>query len=123
MTHEPDTSPVLDDDVVTALRGLRDRVRAPGEDPLAALLELFVEDSHRRLGVLRDQINRRANEDRRKTAHAIKGAAAQIGAQRVAFWAQRLENVDGDHDAAAHLAALERAVNEAIPALRARFAP
>ena len=110
--------PVVDDVVVKRLLLLRDQVAKPGEDVLGELLGLFERDSKTRLTALRMSIADGRADDRKNAAHALKGSAGNVGAQRVAAIAAHVEKNGG---VAADIDHLEEQVGEAIVALRARL--
>lgn len=109
-------APVIDDVVVERLCLLRDRVARPGEDVLGELLSLFERDAHVRLD---DLARARSREEQRLSAHALKGAAANVGAARVAAWAAHIEKNECCAEALAQLA---REITAAVAALRVRLA-
>jgi HPt (histidine-containing phosphotransfer) domain-containing protein len=111
---------VLDDDIVRRLLDLRASVARPGENMLGELLRLFATDSASRIAALRAAVAADDEEAIRMTAHALKGAAANMGALRVVGLAQRLER-DQPARTLDAVDALERFVLEATDALRARF--
>src|SRR5262249_915544 len=83
--------PVVDDVVVARLLALRDQVAKPGEDVLGELLTLFERDPATRIDALKAAIAAGDLEAKKNAAHALKGAAGNIGAQRVAAWAAHVE--------------------------------
>src|ERR1051325_828999 len=85
------TVPVVDDVVVSRLLALRDQVAKPGEDVLGELLVLFERDSVTRLEALHQALAARDADAKKNAAHALKGAASNIGAARVAAWAAHVE--------------------------------
>lgn len=111
---------VLDDDIVRRLLELRASVARPGENLLAELLRLFATDSAARIAALRTSVELHDDDAIRMAAHALKGAAANLGALRVVGLAHRLER---DQPARTRDAvdALEGYVLEATEALRTRF--
>lgn len=111
---------VLDDDIVRRLLELRASVSRPGENMLAELLRLFATDSATRIAALRTAVARDDDEAIRMMAHALKGAAANLGALRVVGLAHRLERERLVRRPEA-VDALEGFVLEATEALRARF--
>lgn len=116
----PDGRPVLDEDIVRRLLELRVSVARANEDVLAELLRLFQTDSSTRLATLRDAVARQDPQSAKRTAHALKGAAANLGALRVVAFAQQIER-DGGVPTAAAIDELAASVNEALAALRDRF--
>lgn len=119
--------PIVDDVAVMRLRQLRDQVARPGEDVLGELLSLFERDAHARIAVLRavasasregSDVATDPHEARRQAAHALKGAAGNIGASRVAATAAHVEkNVVGPET----IDLLQQEVDAALTALRARL--
>jgi CheY-like chemotaxis protein/HPt (histidine-containing phosphotransfer) domain-containing protein len=74
-------SPMLDQDIVAGLKGLRD----PGQpDPLAELLDLFAADAPAQLERIRLAVAVRDPDALHSAAHALKGSCANLGAQRLA---------------------------------------
>ena len=55
------------------------------------LIAMFLDDTETRLATIKTAIERDDREALRRTAHAIKGAAANLGARRVFSTAARLE--------------------------------
>ena len=108
------TVDVVDEAVVGRLLTLRDQVARPGEDVLGDLLSLFERDTRLRIAALRTG----DVEERRSAAHALKGSAGNVGAQRVAALAAFLEkNAAGP----AIFDELEAEVAVALVALRGRL--
>lgn len=125
VTLPADDVPVVDEIAVRRLRQLRDQVARPGEDVLAELLGLFERDAHVRVKALRAAVALAATdvaasaEARRQAAHALKGAAGNIGAARVALTAGHAEKNDIDGTV---VDLLHREVEAALQALRTRLA-
>lgn len=118
--------PIVDEVVVERLRQLRDQVAHPGEDVLGDLLTLFERDARARIAILRAavlKVSASASKDpydaRRQAAHALKGAAGNIGASRVAATAAHVEMNAVDP---AIIDLLQQEVDAALIALRARLA-
>lgn len=125
MTLPADDVPVVDEVAVRRLRQLRDQVARPEEDVLGELLGLFERDAHVRIAALRAAVDLASRDEaasaeaRRQAAHALKGAAGNIGAARVARVAAHVEKnaVDG-----AVVDLLHREIEAALHALRTRLA-
>lgn len=115
--------PVVDEIAVRRLRQLRDQVARPGEDVLGELLGLFERDAILRIAALRAALAiadvTASAEARRQAAHALKGAAGNIGAARVALTAAHVEATEVE---LAVVELLGSEVEAAIRALRSRFA-
>lgn len=115
--------PVVDEIAVKRLLQLRDQVARPGEDVLGELLNLFERDAIVRIAALRSALGdvdaAASAEARRQAAHALKGAAGNIGAARVALTAARIERNEVD---LAVVDLLQREVATALQALRTRLA-
>jgi HPt (histidine-containing phosphotransfer) domain-containing protein len=107
------SAPTLDDDVIARLLHLRSQVQRPGEDVLATLVGLFEADGARRIAAMKSG----HDEERRRAAHALKGSALNVGAQRVALLAAVIEQGDG----AELTGALETELALAVAALRGRL--
>jgi HPt (histidine-containing phosphotransfer) domain-containing protein len=120
-----DTRPIVDDAAIDRLlelrRGLQRRLKHPGEDPLRELLDVFEADSAARVATLKALVVAGDNDGVRLAAHALKGAAANLGAQRVAIQAERLE-IGNEPRTEEAVLVLERGVNEALVVLRRRLA-
>jgi HPt (histidine-containing phosphotransfer) domain-containing protein len=115
--------PVVDEIAVKRLCQLRDQVARPGEDVLGELLSLFERDAQVRVVALRAALAlpdpSAAAEARRQAAHALKGAAGNIGAARVAATAAHVERNEVDRSI---VDLLQREVDVALQALRTRLA-
>ena len=85
-TSHRKSRPVLDDTLLRALGPRPDVAQV-----VAELAEVFLGDAFRRLGVVRQQVERGNLEDVRRFAHAIKGSSLSFGACRVARMAAALE--------------------------------
>lgn len=110
--------PVVDDVVLRRLLALRDEVARPGENLLGELLTLFAQDTQARIHTIRSALARGDHAACKRAAHAIKGAAGNIGATRVAHLAAQLEGADlsrGDVDQ------LEAEVSAALRLLEERL--
>lgn len=110
---------MVDELAVKRLQQLRDQVARPGEDVLGELVALFERDARLRVNAIRDAVATGAAEARRQAAHALKGAAGNIGAARVAATAAHVEKEDVDVEIAE---LLHREVEVALQALRTRLA-
>jgi CheY-like chemotaxis protein len=67
-------------------------LRAPGEpDPVAEIIELFLEQTPRYLQALTRAGERRDADSLRKTAHALKGSCGNLGVERMADCCRELE--------------------------------
>jgi two-component system, sensor histidine kinase and response regulator len=113
-------APIVDDVVVKRLLALRDAVAKPGEDVLGDLLRLFARDSETRLAMMRAALADGDADMRKNAAHALKGAAGNVGAKRVAVIAAHVEKHAIDD---AVLARLEAEVKAALSALAERLCP
>jgi HPt (histidine-containing phosphotransfer) domain-containing protein len=111
---------IVDDVVIQRLLALRDAVAKPGEDVLGDLLRLFARDSDTRLAMLRAALAAKDEEGRKNAAHALKGAAGNVGAKRVAAIAAHVEKHAVDE---ALLTLLAAEVDAALAALGARLCP
>ncbi len=93
-----------------------------GDEALArSVLAMFLEQSADVLRAVRETGDARARAD---AAHLLKGSARSIGAARVSFAAQQVEDlpVDASHgDVLAAVAALHASVAEARAAIAARI--
>jgi two-component system sensor histidine kinase/response regulator len=96
-TLEPDAEPPIDPHRLAALRelGSFDDV-----DLLAAVVELFRSQAPGSLADIRDAVRVGSSRDLQQAAHALRGAADNVGATRVAGLCLELEMVSGsiDHD-------------------------
>jgi HPt (histidine-containing phosphotransfer) domain-containing protein len=113
------SSPLLDPSVLRQLRAVAGQASRPGEDVLGTLLGLFANDARTRLQQLRGAAHDNNNEACARLAHAMKGAAANMGAVRVVELALAIEK--GAVPSAAELAALADAVEETVSALEQAF--
>jgi HPt (histidine-containing phosphotransfer) domain-containing protein len=84
----PADAVVLDMAVLDSIRGLGSPEQP---DPVSELCAIFFDDMATRIGRIRRAISVGDVEDLVNQAHAIKGAAGNFGARRVAAVAQRLE--------------------------------
>lgn len=114
--------PVVDELAVKRLCQLRDQVARPGEDVLGELLGLFERDARVRVDALRASLTMggaAGAEQRRQAAHALKGAAGNIGAGRVAVTAAHMEKNEIDESI---VDLLHQEIDAALQALRTRLA-
>jgi HPt (histidine-containing phosphotransfer) domain-containing protein len=112
--------PIVDDDVARRLLSLRDQVAKAGEDVLGDLCRLFERDGGDRLVSLRKAVRDADHDALSRTAHALKGSAANMGVRRVVAIAQLIEkNAPRVDDAC--LDALKAAFDEAIGELKRRL--
>jgi HPt (histidine-containing phosphotransfer) domain-containing protein len=95
--HPPDVLAVLDGDAVDRLHDLATHVQRPGETLLADLTTLFANDSSARCDRLRAACANGDIEQIRKIAHALKGAALNMGAKHVVSLCSQLEAADNLH--------------------------
>jgi HPt (histidine-containing phosphotransfer) domain-containing protein len=82
------------------LEGLRALGSATSPNLLARLADMFANDGAAGLGAMREAAAVPASADLRAAAHKLKGAAANIGANRVASLCGELEVAAGDRDMA-----------------------
>jgi len=67
-------------------------LRTPGEpDPVAEIIELFLEQTPRYLQALNRACERRDADSLRKTTHALKGSCGNLGVERMADCCRELE--------------------------------
>lgn len=83
----PESVPVLD------LPGLSQSLGLSADDGLRDIIGLFLEDSQRRLEVLSRQQSEHDLPGMRSTAHALKGASANIRAERIRSYASVIEDL------------------------------
>lgn len=119
MRRDLEEIPNVDDAVVQRLRGLSARVAQPGEDVIGELIALFERDGRARLAAIRAAVTAHDPEARRRHAHALKGAAGNLGATRVAAGAQRVELHGATID---DVDMLDAVLGETVAALKERFA-
>jgi CheY-like chemotaxis protein len=105
---------------------LRD-LRVPGQaDPVAEIIDLFLEQTPDLLGLLKKAIEEKDVETIGTTAHTLKGSCANLGAELMAVWCRELETLakQGTLEAAGHvLLQLEQelgAVRQILEVERAR---
>ena len=116
--------PVLDIAVVARLQELATQVARPGEDILGDLFRLFWQDSEKRLEAIRTALNEDRTLEASRAAHALKGAAGNVGAVEVMALAGSLERelAAGIVDAA-KVDGLATALAQAVTALRVELVP
>lgn len=80
----------------TALEGLR-ALRRPGQaDPVARVVDLFIQETQGRLERLRSAVERGDRPEVHSLAHAQKGSSGTIGASEMSTIAREMElNADG----------------------------
>lgn len=83
--------PILQPGVVQSLRALAAATAHPGEDILGDLVGLFSRDAAARLHIIRERWQRGEAQEAANCAHALKGAAASLGAARVHALAAAVE--------------------------------
>ena len=110
---------MLDPAVLRQLRAVAAQAARPGEDVLGTLLSLFADDARSRLGQLRAAAKANDLESCSRLAHAMKGAAANMGAISVVERALEMERGPLPTDAA--LDALDAVLEETVVALRRAF--
>ena|GEM_PF-3176446 len=82
--------PAVDHDLVLSLRALGD---GDGTEMVVELIRVFVEDAHQRVGSLQNALASEDWESMRRTAHSIKGSAANFGARPLVELARRMEQM------------------------------
>jgi HPt (histidine-containing phosphotransfer) domain-containing protein len=98
--HATDILAVLDGDAIDRLHDLATHVQRPGETLLADLTAMFAHDSAARCDRMRDACDAGDIDQIRKIAHAMKGAALNMGAKRVVACCVLLESAkDMDREA------------------------
>lgn len=90
---------------------LEDLLEAIG-DGFSPMIALFLEDTPEKLRLLRDAIMHEESEYVEQLAHAVKGAARNIGADRLAHLAKSLEETGGTEGVDDQLAVVKRAFEE-----------
>ncbi len=125
LTARPDADtcaesvPILDPQRIEVLVDLA-KLRVDAFDPV---ITLYARNVHAKLAELRTAIAARDLAALGSAAHAIKGSALNVGANRVVILARALERgaVEGDPRALeADCGAIDRAFEESVRALRAR---
>lgn len=84
----PNPSSALSTEVLARLRALEE---ATEPSLVSQIFTSFLKDGAERIGVLRTSLKVSDTELLRKTAHALRGASANVGAQHMADITQRLE--------------------------------
>lgn len=91
------------------------------EDDFGELLQTYLADSELRLAQIRAAINAQSAAELRTSAHGLKGASSNIGAETLAGLCQHLEELGREQrcaEAPAHLPVLERELSAVQTALR-----
>ena len=92
---------------LSIIQGLRD-LREPGQlDPLAQLVELFLQDSMPRLEQLEKAIRSNDTSQIIAIAHTLKGSASNLGARKLASFYATLEKQAKASDLTAAITLLE----------------
>ena len=92
---------------LSIIQGLRD-LREPGQaDPLAQLVELFLQDSKPRLEQLEKAIRSNDASQIITIAHTLKGSASNLGARKLASYYTTLEKQAKAGDLTAAISLLE----------------
>jgi two-component system sensor histidine kinase/response regulator len=91
----------------TISRRLDEIARDAGDDVANEIAELFLEDAVRLSARLAAATARGATDDARRAAHALRGAASNVGASHLASLAERCERAAGAADATALAAGTE----------------
>jgi two-component system, sensor histidine kinase and response regulator len=99
----------LDSDV---LAGLRELLQDGEPDLLAELVEMFVSDTGPRLAALREAVESGDASGVKRTAHAVKGSAGNMGARNMSNLAADLEDIGASGDLAGAAQKLERLEEE-----------
>ncbi|HEX7036023.1 MAG TPA: Hpt domain-containing protein [Pseudomonadales bacterium] len=73
-------------------RALLEERRMLMNDGFAALLDAYLDDSERRMGEIGDALESGDLERLRRAAHALKGSAANVGAEALAVLCEELED-------------------------------
>ena len=95
-------------------------LEAAGVDATRAILDAFWRSTTELMEALKDQVQGNALDLAGQTAHAVKGSAANVGAQRLAETTAMFESACQNGDQTAVLATLD-AVIEDFSALRDQF--
>jgi HPt (histidine-containing phosphotransfer) domain-containing protein len=85
------TPEVLDPSTLEQLRSLISDTAEPGEDVAGDLLRTFKDDAKTRVAALREAISGGDHGQAAEEAHALKGAAATLGAERVRLFCLLIE--------------------------------
>ncbi len=105
---EPAESEQTPVDLVNLRRTMKE---AGAEDAVQPMLQIFMEDSPKRLGALAEAVTAGEAEDIERAAHAFKSAAGTIGAKSLAAFLSDLESKARNGtvgDAPKHLANVQR---------------
>jgi HPt (histidine-containing phosphotransfer) domain-containing protein len=125
----PETSPVIDQNIVQRLVALAERVGPAAEEIKINLLRTFESDAAFRLQCLAEALNGEAlNEEATQRAidalHTLKGASSTLGVRRVADLCHRLEQqvkAGQHHQVRLSLGPLRAALEEGLGALTLAF--
>lgn len=90
-------------------------------DLIVELIELYAEDTPRRLTAIRDALARTDWAALRRAAHGLKGGSASLGARRVAALCDELEALPGE-DAAREGGGLFTRLEQEVERARLAFA-
>ncbi|MFO0661150.1 MAG: Hpt domain-containing protein [Polyangiaceae bacterium] len=107
----PEETPLLDEELVSELAGV------PGL--LADVLDVFERVGRDSISALNEAYVKGDRPEVRRLAHALKGAAAQVGAARLSALAARVE-IAMRTDTDASIEGFEEALRSAIDAIRER---
>jgi PAS domain S-box-containing protein len=113
---QPGAEAAVDPEVLAGLRELEEG----GGFSLREFLQVFVEDSARRMGALRQAIERGDTRTLEREAHTLKGSSRELGARRMAALCQQLEDLGeagSTNGSAALMASLEEALAQVGRAL------
>ena len=112
---------VLDGAAIARLRHLAETVAQPGEDLVAQLVGIFVNDSRTRFHELTTAWRAGDTAVSCRAAHTIKGSAANLGATRVVLLGRAIEQLCRDQAPCDEVAleSLRVALDEAWAALQA----
>lgn len=102
------------------LEQIQGLVEAAGVDGAREILETFWRSTTNLLESLTAQVSENTLDAAARTAHAVKGSAANVGAQRLSETASRIEAACKSGDRAAAAGALEK-VQQDFEAFRASF--
>ena len=91
----PAAEPLIDADALENLRSLR----MEGEpDPLAELVNLFLNDTPKRLDLIRTALQNAVASDLEAAAHSLKGSASNLGACSIASSCARIMQLARTND-------------------------
>ena len=79
----------MDPEVLANLKELEDG----GDFSLAEFFQVFAQDSARRMGALRQAIEKGDARTLERQAHTLKGSSRELGARRMAALCQQLEDI------------------------------